>query len=105
MGSKLLQGIGVFAILALVGGSIAALLVVKGRIRVTIAAEEEAARRGPDPIDLLRDSLEARIAALEAKIDAQRVAAPASAAGPAKKTFLAFDLPTAPFAFDQRQNF
>ena len=47
MNSKLLQGVGVVAILGLVVGSIAALLIVKERIHVTIAAEETAARRGP----------------------------------------------------------
>ena len=54
MGSKLLQVVGVLAILGLVGGSIAALAIVKERIHVTIAAEEAAAQRGPDPIELLR---------------------------------------------------
>jgi len=82
MSSRLLQGVGVLAILGLVVGSIAALIVVKERIHVTIAAEEAAARRGPDPIEVLRDSLEAsagererkleaRLDALEAKLDAQ----------------------------------
>ncbi|MEO6710553.1 MAG: YceI family protein [Planctomycetota bacterium] len=54
MASKLLAGIGVLAILGLVGGSLAALAIVKQRVHVTIAAEEAAAQRGPDPIDLLR---------------------------------------------------
>ncbi|HTF86797.1 MAG TPA: YceI family protein [Planctomycetota bacterium] len=54
MASKLLAGIGVLAILGLVGGSLAALAIVKQRVHVTIAAEEEAAQRGPDPIELLR---------------------------------------------------
>ncbi len=54
MGSKLLQVVGVLAILGLVGGSIAALGIVKERIHVTIAAEEAASKRGPDPIELLR---------------------------------------------------
>jgi polyisoprenoid-binding protein YceI len=57
MASKLLSGIGVAAILCLVGGSLAALAIVKQRIRVVIAAEEEAARRGPDPLELLRADL------------------------------------------------
>jgi len=153
MSSRLLQGIGVLAILALVVGSIAALIVVKERIHVTIAAEEAAARRGPDPIELLRadvdslsaevatlnknlgaalgelrDSLDAsaaererklaaRIDALEARLAAEQPSAtqdstvapaPAAAAqpaSPAKKGFLAFDLPSATFAFDQRQVF
>ncbi len=153
MSSRLLQGVGVLAILGLVAGSIAALIVVKQRIRVTIAEEEVAARRGPDPLELLRadvgslgadvaqvdkhlgaalgelrDSLEAsagererrlaaRIDALEARLDARSAAAPpdstpapaepaaAPPPTPAKKGFLAFDLPAAAFAFDQRQCF
>ena len=54
MASKLLQVVGVLAILGLVGGSLVALGIVKQRIHVTIAAEEDAAKRGPDPIELLR---------------------------------------------------
>jgi polyisoprenoid-binding protein YceI len=54
MSSKLLQGIGVLAIVGLAAGSIAALVVVKERIHVTLAAEEAASKRGPDPIELLR---------------------------------------------------
>ncbi len=54
MVSKWLQVVGVLAILGLVGGSIVALGIVKERIHVTIAAEEDAAKRGPDPIELLR---------------------------------------------------
>lgn len=53
MTSKLLQGIGICAVLALVGGSIAALLVVDRRLHVTVADEEDAARRGPDPVALI----------------------------------------------------
>ena len=54
MASKRLQGIGVLALVALVGGSVAALMVVKQRIHVTVADEEAAAQRGPDPLELLR---------------------------------------------------
>ncbi len=54
MGSKLLQGVGVVAVVGLVAGSIIALGIVKQRIHVTIAAEEQASNRGPDPIELLR---------------------------------------------------
>ncbi len=54
MVSKWLQVVGVLAILGLVGGSFVALGIVKERIHVTIAAEEDAAKRGPDPIELLR---------------------------------------------------
>src|SRR5262245_32806426 len=54
MASKLFQGIGVLAILALVGGSIAALAVVGQRVHVTIAEGDDASSRGPDPIELLR---------------------------------------------------
>ncbi len=53
MTSKLLQVIGICAVLALVGGSITALLVVDRRLHVTVAEEEDAARRGPDPIALI----------------------------------------------------
>jgi polyisoprenoid-binding protein YceI len=133
MSSKLLQRVGVLAILGLVACSIAALVVVQERIHVTIAAEEDAKRRGPEPIELLRadvaalgaevatleKSLAARIDALEAKIDAlQPGAAPASApasaatppepaqpAGTRRKSFLAFDVPPDSFAFDRRQRF
>ena len=131
MSSRLLQVAGVVAILGLVTGSIAALLVVKERIHITIAAEEAAARRGPDPIELLRAdvgslgaevallnknlaALAARIEALEARLDARRApsgqdgtAAPAASqpASSPKKGFLAFELPSAAFAFDQRQSF
>jgi polyisoprenoid-binding protein YceI len=195
MGSKLLEGVGVLAILGLVGGSIAALAIVKERVHVTIAAEEAAAQRGPDPLELLRadvgvigsdvaafndslgarfqelhDALEvsanerekaltARITALEAKLAAMQVSAaqsdaafaaaikaqgealanakvatpipelviappapvevtppaavavaaePAESSAPStapKKGFLGFQLPSASFAFDQRQKF
>ncbi len=57
MGSKFLQVVGVLAILGLVGGSIAALGIVKQRLHVTFAAEDEAAQRGPDPVELLRADL------------------------------------------------
>ncbi len=53
MTSKLLQGIGICAVIALVGGSIAALLVVDRRLHITVAEEDDAARRGPDPLVLL----------------------------------------------------
>ncbi len=198
MGSKLLEGIGLLTLLGLVGGSIAALVVVKQRVNITIAAEEAAAQRGPDPIELLRadvgvistdvaafndslgarfqqlnDAIEgsaserektlaARIDALEAKLKAMQVsasqsdaalavaikaqaealasiqastpipqiviapppaievtppapvevvpmpvepAAPVAPAAPPKKGFLGFQLPSASFAFDQRQKF
>jgi len=53
MNPKWLQRIGVLALIVLVGGSLAALFVVKDRIHVTIAEEEAAAQRGPDPISVL----------------------------------------------------
>ncbi len=53
MSSKLLRGIGVAALIALVGGSFAALAVVKSRLHITVAEEEAAAQRGPDPLALL----------------------------------------------------
>jgi polyisoprenoid-binding protein YceI len=54
MTAKLLQVAGIVAVLALVAGSFAALAVVKQRVHVTVADEEAAARRGPDPVELLR---------------------------------------------------
>src|SRR5690349_6062504 len=74
MVSKLLQGVGVVAILGLVGGSLAALALVKQRVNVTIAAEEEAAKRGPDPLELLRADVAvvaADLAALNASLPAR----------------------------------
>lgn len=65
MASRVLQGIGVLAILALAGASTATLLLLRQRVHVTIAAEEEAARRGPDPIEVLR----ADIGALAEEMD------------------------------------
>jgi polyisoprenoid-binding protein YceI len=53
MTSKVLPVTGVRALLALVGGSIAALVVVDPRLRITVADEEDAARRGPDPLALV----------------------------------------------------
>ena len=54
MATKFLAAVGVLSLLAIGGAAIAALVVVKDRVRVTIASEEEAARRGPDPLELLR---------------------------------------------------
>lgn len=54
MASKILQGIGVAALLALVGGSFAALAVVRQRIQVTVADAETSGQRGPDPLEQLR---------------------------------------------------
>jgi polyisoprenoid-binding protein YceI len=54
MASKLLQGIGVVALVALVGGSLAALALVKQRLEITITEAGDAAQRGPDPLELLR---------------------------------------------------
>jgi polyisoprenoid-binding protein YceI len=54
MNSKLLRAIGLIAILACFGGSIAALAVVKDRVHVTVQSEADALQRGPDPIDLAR---------------------------------------------------
>jgi len=53
MTAKFLQGLGLLALLGLVVGSIAALALVKERVHVTFADEDEA-RRGPDPLELLR---------------------------------------------------
>jgi polyisoprenoid-binding protein YceI len=52
--SRLLQGIGAIAVLALVAGSLIALTLVSQRIHVTVQDEQEGAARGPDPIELLR---------------------------------------------------
>src|SRR5262245_32639446 len=52
--TRLLQGIGVFAVIALVAGSLVALSVVNRRIHVTVQDEVEATARGPDPVELLR---------------------------------------------------
>jgi polyisoprenoid-binding protein YceI len=59
MTSKLFQRIGVLALIALVGGSFAALAVVRSRLHVTVAEEEAAAVRGPDPITLLASDVAA----------------------------------------------
>jgi polyisoprenoid-binding protein YceI len=53
---RFLQAFGFLALLALAVGSIAALIAVKGRVNVTIAAEESAAR-GPDPVALLAEDV------------------------------------------------
>lgn len=106
--SRLLQGIGVLAILALVVGSIAALTVVKERIHVAIAAEEAAARRGPDPIELLRadvDSLSAEVATLNKHLGAAlgelRDSLDASAAERERKLAARFDALEAELAAEQ----
>jgi polyisoprenoid-binding protein YceI len=52
--ARLLQGIGVIAVLALVAGSLVALAVVSRRIHVTLQDEVEGAPRGPEPVELLR---------------------------------------------------
>ncbi len=52
--SRLLQTIGVIAILVLVAGSLAALAFVGKGVHVTLADEEADAARGPDPVELLR---------------------------------------------------
>lgn len=56
MSAKFLQGLGLLALLGLVLGSIAALALVKQRIHLTFA-EESAAARGPDALELLRADL------------------------------------------------
>lgn len=56
MVAKFLQGLGLLALLGLVAGSIAALALVKQRVHVTIA-EDSAASRGPDPLELVRADL------------------------------------------------
>lgn len=53
MASKLLRGIGIVALIGLIGGSFAALAVVKSRLHITVAEEQSAAQRGPDPLALL----------------------------------------------------
>ena len=52
--ARLLKGIGVLAVIALVAGSLIALTVVSRRIHVTVQDEQEGAARGPDPVELLR---------------------------------------------------
>lgn len=52
---KVLQWFGLLCLLALVGGSLAALLVVKDRIRVEVALDRPA--NGPDPLALVRDDV------------------------------------------------
>lgn len=56
MVAKFLQGLGLLALLGLVAGSIAALALVTQRVHVTIA-EDSAASRGPDPLELVRADL------------------------------------------------
>jgi len=55
--SRSLQYFGVAALAALVIGSAIALNVVKGRIQVVVSEAEDAAQRGPDPLELLRADL------------------------------------------------
>jgi hypothetical protein len=45
MTSRVLQWLGIAAIAALVGGSIAALMIVRERIQVTVAEAQDARRR------------------------------------------------------------
>jgi polyisoprenoid-binding protein YceI len=73
MASKLLQWIGVLAVLALVAGSLVALAVVGQRTHVTVQ-EDEGAARGPDPLELLRadvTQLSADLAALTEGVGGQ----------------------------------
>lgn len=51
--TRLFKGIGVVAVIALVAGALAALVVVSRRIHVTVQEEVEGAARGPDPLELL----------------------------------------------------
>ncbi|MCY2959191.1 MAG: YceI family protein [Planctomycetota bacterium] len=53
MTQKFLQRFGVVALFVLVAGSIAALIVVRDRMDITVADEASASRRGPDPVELL----------------------------------------------------
>ncbi|MFM7296639.1 MAG: hypothetical protein ACKO4Q_05380, partial [Planctomycetota bacterium] len=55
--SRSLQYFGVAALAALVIGSAIALNVVKDRIQVVVSEAEDAAQRGPDPLELLRADL------------------------------------------------
>jgi polyisoprenoid-binding protein YceI len=56
MTGKLLRGLGVLSLVVLVGAAVAALVIVKDRVRVVIASDEVAA--GPDPVALLRDDVQ-----------------------------------------------
>jgi polyisoprenoid-binding protein YceI len=49
MASRFLRAFGLFALLALFGASIALLVLVKGRVRVTVAPDESEAGRAPPP--------------------------------------------------------
>jgi len=51
---RLLRWIGVLAVLALVAGSVVALVVVSRRIQINVQDEVDGATRGPDPVELLR---------------------------------------------------
>jgi len=53
MTSKLLRAIGIFAVIALIGGSFAALAVVESRLHITVQEDEAAAQRGPDALAFL----------------------------------------------------
>jgi polyisoprenoid-binding protein YceI len=117
MASRFLRAFGLFALLALFGASVAALLLVKERVQVTIAPGESEAGRAPPPwastqdeVAALRADLRAladEFAALRAEMGAPAAAphagdTPASAAAPRKKSFLRFELPSDSFAFDRR---
>ena len=54
MTARLFQWIGVVAVLALVVGAVAALVMVGERVQVTVQEGGQAAARGPDPVELLR---------------------------------------------------
>ena len=54
--ARLLQVIGVVAVLGLVGGAIAGFAVLKDRVRIVIA--DDSASAAPDPTALLRDDVQ-----------------------------------------------
>lgn len=106
---RTLTVLGAFSLFALVAGSVAALVLVKQRVHVTIASDAASDARARDPVaelqadvaDLRRDvatlarTLEEALAALD-----ERGAAKAPAAG---KRFLRFDLPSNRPLFEGRQ--
>lgn len=86
MNNKWLSRLGWLAILAFVVAAFGALAVVSRRVTVTIANEETAARRGPDPLDLVsadiaaaRDELRALGEWIQQQADARDAAIDAAA--------------------------
>ena len=56
MTGKLLQALGALFVLGLVGGAVGGLMILKDRVKVVVAADDQGAT-GPDPLALLRDDV------------------------------------------------